>query len=106
MIRRPPRSTLFPYTTLFRSAALLRPRRRPAVGEVVLRLLDRREVQAAVGGQGGVQRRRPGFRGAGDDELRQASGHGEVLRVGSRSDAHWAASPSVEPGAAACPATP
>src|SRR5256885_11353162 len=28
MIRRPPRSTLFPYTTLFRS-------RRPAVGEVV-----------------------------------------------------------------------
>src|SRR2546422_10897408 len=27
MIRRPPRSTLFPYTTLFRSAALLRARR-------------------------------------------------------------------------------
>src|SRR2546430_14999672 len=25
MIRRPPRSTLFPYTTLFRSAVLLRP---------------------------------------------------------------------------------
>src|SRR2546421_9147166 len=25
MIRRPPRSTLFPYTTLFRSKALLRP---------------------------------------------------------------------------------
>src|SRR5256885_8762889 len=25
MIRRPPRSTLFPYTTLFRSRALLRP---------------------------------------------------------------------------------
>src|SRR5687768_18106739 len=25
MIRRPPRSTLFPYTTLFRSACLLRP---------------------------------------------------------------------------------
>src|SRR5688572_30919484 len=25
MIRRPPRSTLFPYTTLFRSAALVRP---------------------------------------------------------------------------------
>src|SRR3712207_8097117 len=30
MIRRPPRSTLFPYTTLFRSAACLaRPGRRP-----------------------------------------------------------------------------
>src|SRR3712207_8438450 len=27
MIRRPPRSTLFPYTTLFRSAPLDRPRR-------------------------------------------------------------------------------
>src|SRR3989442_3580665 len=26
MIRRPPRSTLFPYTTLFRSQPLLRPR--------------------------------------------------------------------------------
>src|SRR2546430_13370267 len=31
MIRRPPRSTLFPYTTLFRSHALLR-RRHPVVG--------------------------------------------------------------------------
>src|SRR3712207_6902979 len=30
MIRRPPRSTLFPYTTLFRSAARARPRRRRA----------------------------------------------------------------------------
>src|SRR5256885_12167583 len=30
MIRRPPRSTLFPYTTLFRSAGLLRA---PSVGE-------------------------------------------------------------------------
>src|ERR1039457_6925481 len=29
MIRRPPRSTLFPYTTLFRSQALPSPRRRP-----------------------------------------------------------------------------
>src|SRR6266496_4521677 len=29
MIRRPPRSTLFPYTTLFRSGALCRPPRRP-----------------------------------------------------------------------------
>src|SRR2546429_5945405 len=31
MIRRPPRSTLFPYTTLFRSD----PRRRPGAGESV-----------------------------------------------------------------------
>src|SRR3712207_7562951 len=84
MIRRPPRSTLFPYTTLFRSdplagavrvagAALPRPRRRPAVGQVVLRLLDRRQVQAGVGGQGGVQRRRPGLGRAGDDEDRKST---------------------------------
>src|SRR2546422_8467353 len=30
MIRRPPRSTLFPYTTLFRSAVVRRPPRSPA----------------------------------------------------------------------------
>src|SRR2546427_8747682 len=36
MIRRPPRSTLFPYTTLFRSHAggQLRPRRVPHAGDV------------------------------------------------------------------------
>src|SRR5258707_11111214 len=28
MIRRPPRSTLFPYTTLFRSSTMITPRRR------------------------------------------------------------------------------
>src|SRR2546429_6240849 len=35
MIRRPPRSTLFPYTTLFRSAPLsgAAPRARPVVGQ-------------------------------------------------------------------------
>src|SRR5258705_9170458 len=32
MIRRPPRSTLFPYTTLFRSAAALGLRQRAAAG--------------------------------------------------------------------------
>src|SRR2546430_13728906 len=32
MIRRPPRSTLFPYTTLFRSLARLRPPRRLVAG--------------------------------------------------------------------------
>src|SRR3712207_7028027 len=34
MIRRPPRSTLFPYTTLFRSAALLGHLDRPVVAGV------------------------------------------------------------------------
>src|SRR3712207_6866546 len=41
MIRRPPRSTLFPYTTLFRSAATDRAGLRGAVG-------DRRDPQRGV----------------------------------------------------------
>src|SRR3712207_7970446 len=50
MIRRPPRSTLFPYTTLFRSAQLERPPvNELLVGEPVLvaglRLLDLRRVE-------------------------------------------------------------
>src|SRR5690349_22458264 len=36
MIRRPPRSTLFPYTTLFRSSAWRRTRLRDAQGRVFL----------------------------------------------------------------------
>src|SRR3712207_7247361 len=35
MIRRPPRSTLFPYTTLFRSLRLRRLRRTPALRRLV-----------------------------------------------------------------------
>src|SRR2546422_6787868 len=38
MIRRPPRSTLFPYTTLFRSGAVVRAFLLPA--EVLLELVD------------------------------------------------------------------
>src|SRR2546430_10335673 len=56
MIRRPPRSTLFPYTTLFRSlpargAGLLRPERRPAIpihaGDIPVRELreDRKSTR-------------------------------------------------------------
>src|SRR5260221_5628778 len=41
MIRRPPRSTLFPYTTLFRS---------PLVVGTACRLRDRRDGLAVVGG--------------------------------------------------------
>src|SRR5256885_12225164 len=43
MIRRPPRSTLFPYTTLFRSVAgdrLQRPQGRPAVNDRLGQRLD------------------------------------------------------------------
>src|SRR5688572_31838792 len=39
MIRRPPRSTLFPYTTLFRSTAVLRPEKNPVqLVEAIARL--------------------------------------------------------------------
>src|SRR5260221_4526920 len=51
MIRRPPRSTLFPYTTLFRSRSIaLELADRPAGEQVVLlsRLRDRAGVQEAV----------------------------------------------------------
>src|SRR2546422_8604768 len=41
MIRRPPRSTLFPYTTLFRSLGMDRVPQR-VVGEVAIKALDRR----------------------------------------------------------------
>src|SRR5256886_531699 len=63
MIRRPPRSTLFPYTTLFRSYRPQRPCRRHTVhstaraGSVPARLLEAeptvdRELRAAMGGPG------------------------------------------------------
>src|SRR5437667_7762624 len=41
MIRRPPRSTLFPYTTLFRSGFWLRP-----AGDISRRCRRRKELQA------------------------------------------------------------
>src|SRR5438270_326160 len=43
MIRRPPRSTLFPYTTLFRSPAGLQHRRDPAARRGVARMRDGRD---------------------------------------------------------------
>src|SRR3712207_9537696 len=48
MIRRPPRSTLFPYTTLFRSQAFLplNQERRPKLITVVLRALARGKLTA------------------------------------------------------------
>src|SRR5256885_13065201 len=44
MIRRPPRSTLFPYTTLFRSVRHVRPHEDPGrTGLVILRATRRRQ---------------------------------------------------------------
>src|SRR5437660_5275271 len=51
MIRRPPRSTLFPYTTLFRSAVR---RRRPHRGADTARLPARR-VQRLLSAGGGLR---------------------------------------------------
>src|SRR3712207_7047006 len=54
MIRRPPRSTLFPYTTLFRSRCLLAELARPELGrlrEVGARHDERRLLQALLGGR-------------------------------------------------------
>src|SRR3712207_7931570 len=53
MIRRPPRSTLFPYTTLFRSRDRRRARRRD-----VLRPRDRRALPERPRGAGAVPGRR------------------------------------------------
>src|SRR5256885_6474213 len=47
MIRRPPRSTLFPYTTLFRSQTDHSCRRRISVGRLIDRVLDRTQVHGA-----------------------------------------------------------
>src|SRR3712207_7369724 len=59
MIRRPPRSTLFPYTTLFRSHRLRRVRR----GLPVVRVAVRAAARAGLRGRG--VRRVAGRRGGG-----------------------------------------
>src|SRR3712207_8373882 len=59
MIRRPPRSTLFPYTTLFRSILRRHPRReelRAAVCEHLLHLRVRSSQHFAGDGGGGQER--------------------------------------------------
>src|SRR2546422_1980602 len=52
MIRRPPRSTLFPYTTLFRSDRVQRARADVAVDDAQRREGERPEVAAARSGGG------------------------------------------------------
>src|SRR2546430_12626674 len=73
MIRRPPRSTLFPYTTLFRSAGIQR--QRPVeLGEGLLLLADERVRQSQ-------QVMRVGERPpAGDDFLQRSEEHTSELQ--------------------------
>src|SRR5256885_7620573 len=52
MIRRPPRSTLFPYTTLFRSLKLLNGNTVTVDGQVGV-IADEREVESLAGIMGG-----------------------------------------------------
>src|SRR2546426_8681244 len=49
MIRRPPRSTLFPYTTLFRSLSALRHFRHKKNEVIVMQILDPMELNFAFG---------------------------------------------------------
>src|SRR3712207_8964154 len=71
MIRRPPRSTLFPYTTLFRSQGVAEPRaaervlqgargdgRADVLRDLLAGLVERRELLDLL--RDGVQRRRGG----------------------------------------------
>src|SRR2546427_3930106 len=58
MIRRPPRSTLFPYTTLFRSAAAAQ-RRQPGLGGTAHLRAGPRPIAAADGPGAGHQRAPP-----------------------------------------------
>src|SRR2546430_9467296 len=60
MIRRPPRSTLFPYTTLFRSV-VRRPAHRPVVGEQGA-AQARAPLDAGLGGDEGVAAPHGGWR--------------------------------------------
>src|SRR2546430_9375568 len=71
MIRRPPRSTLFPYTTLFRSIReLLRQR---AIG-----LLDAQQCRGAGSGEAGSRYRQRKRRGADRKSTRLNSSHSQI----------------------------
>src|SRR3989475_10361869 len=61
MIRRPPRSTLFPYTTLFRSGGF-RPLEVVALGDLFGRLVDGVIDFLEVGAGGDVERSQAGHR--------------------------------------------
>src|SRR2546422_7170262 len=54
MIRRPPRSTLFPYTTLFRSATLPRARVSAAAGRAAYEYIETAVALAKAGAIDGI----------------------------------------------------
>src|SRR6266568_9525872 len=83
MIRRPPRSTLFPYTTLFRSSLLQRPT--PCLGWDLETLLD--HVSDSIGvlheaitaGGAGASAASPGYPGPGPDPVARLRGQAARL---------------------------
>src|SRR5689334_23854112 len=79
MIRRPPRSTLFPYTTLFRSLRTGRWQRRPEAGG---RVVPRRRRGRAL------RRARAGERGRGLRGVRRVLRPDGRARGGVRSEEH------------------
>src|SRR5687767_15387082 len=78
MIRRPPRSTLFPYTTLFRSGQ--------DAGEPLVAL--RGAVEGAGGGDGGGEERRGGEVAADLLQHQRGFGRAEAEAAGGRSEEH------------------
>src|SRR5690349_24015309 len=81
MIRRPPRSTLFPYTTLFRSAR--RRRERECAGQSIgcriqLRRAQRRAIRDGIGRQEDDVRRLPGDEQRDRKSTRLNSSHVEI----------------------------
>src|SRR3989475_12794341 len=82
MIRRPPRSTLFPYTTLFRSYLAA-----PRTGQKTGAFLDQRENRVLVGEHSGAGRALDLFTYHGSFALHLARRAGEVMAVDSSADA-------------------
>src|SRR3712207_7488293 len=68
MIRRPPRSTLFPYTTLFRSVL-----QGAAEGDAVTGARRQRRVRGGHAGGDGRRGRRPPARGGGAGQDRKST---------------------------------
>src|SRR3712207_8551069 len=88
MIRRPPRSTLFPYTTLFRSAPRQGRRPSPRPEEVRERRRVELDVVVAVVGPGAERAGSPGAdsgrdAGAADDACAAPAGDQKSTRLNS-----------------------
>src|SRR2546427_12193369 len=99
MIRRPPRSTLFPYTTLFRSPKLLEEERRVVVDDEALAeepadpalAVHRGEVRSPEAVEDHV--------GLGGEKLRDLGRHGALEELGPEGLDHLDVGPELAVGA-------